>query len=248
MVETLKELPEPPTADAALPEGAADTTKRRSRPSAVRRKKPVEAAAPLHRQQPIPAAPLQSNALPICPPPLRQQWRPRPPLRQLRLLTHTATSLAAWATATCWTPTHWKHRSHDQHRARPVEWRNFAGIAGDGLSGLDGAPGGLARQAVSTGSQGARKAMRLGAYALSSAVTGNAEPCIKPLPGDHRFDHPGWERFPYNVVYQGFLLNQQWWHNATTGIRGVSKHGEAAVWFTAKQILDMTAPCNMSPS
>jgi polyhydroxyalkanoate synthase len=85
----------------------------------------------------------------------------------------------------------------------------------------------------------------LGAYALSSAVTGNAEDCIKPLPGDHRFDHPGWQRFPYNVVYQGFLLNQQWWHNATTGIRGVSKHGEAAVWFTAKQILDMTAPCNV---
>jgi polyhydroxyalkanoate synthase len=90
-----------------------------------------------------------------------------------------------------------------------------------------------------------RKAMRLGAYALSSAITGNAEPCIKPLPGDHRFDHPGWQRFPYNVIYQGFLLNQQWWHNATTGIRGVSKHGEAAVWFTAKQILDMTAPCNV---
>jgi polyhydroxyalkanoate synthase len=90
-----------------------------------------------------------------------------------------------------------------------------------------------------------RKAMRLGAYALSSAITGNAEPTIKPLPGDHRFDHPGWQRFPYNVIYQGFLLNQQWWHNATTGIRGVSKHGEAAVWFTAKQILDMTAPCNV---
>jgi polyhydroxyalkanoate synthase len=95
------------------------------------------------------------------------------------------------------------------------------------------------------GAKAMRKAMRLGAYALSSAVTGNAEPCIKPLPGDHRFDHPGWQRFPYNVVYQGFLLNQQWWHNATTGMRGVSKHGEAAVWFTAKQILDMTAPCNV---
>ncbi|HRD91234.1 MAG TPA: alpha/beta fold hydrolase, partial [Accumulibacter sp.] len=95
------------------------------------------------------------------------------------------------------------------------------------------------------GAKALRKAMRLGAYALSSAATGNAEPCIKPLPGDHRFDHPGWERYPYNVVSQGFLLNQQWWHNATTGIRGVSKHAEAAVWFTAKQILDMTAPCNV---
>uniref|UniRef100_UPI0035B462EA poly-beta-hydroxybutyrate polymerase N-terminal domain-containing protein n=1 Tax=Accumulibacter sp. TaxID=2053492 RepID=UPI0035B462EA len=61
-----------------------------------------------------------------------------------------------------------------------------------------------------------RKAMRLGSYALTSAITGNAEPCIEPLRGDHRFDHPGWQRFPYNVIYQGFLLNQQWWHNATT--------------------------------
>ena len=90
-----------------------------------------------------------------------------------------------------------------------------------------------------------RKAMRLGSYALTSAVTGNAEPCIEPLHGDHRFDHPGWQRFPYNVIYQGFLLNQQWWHNATTDVRGISKHSQAAVSFTARQILDMTAPCNI---
>jgi len=95
------------------------------------------------------------------------------------------------------------------------------------------------------GAKAARKALRLGSYALTSAVTGNAEPCIKPLPGDHRFDHPGWQRFPYNVIYQGFLLNQQWWHNATTGVRGISKHSEAAVWFTAKQILDMMSPVNV---
>ncbi len=93
----------------------------------------------------------------------------------------------------------------------------------------------------------ARKALRLGSYTLNSAVTGNAKPCIEPLPGDHRFDHPGWQRFPFNVIYQGFLLNQQWWHNATTGIRGVSKHSEAAVWFTARQILDMMAPVNVPP-
>ncbi|MBL8398983.1 MAG: polyhydroxyalkanoic acid synthase [Candidatus Accumulibacter sp.] len=89
-----------------------------------------------------------------------------------------------------------------------------------------------------------RKALRLGTYALSAVMTGKAEPTIEPLPGDHRFDHPGWQRFPYNVIYQGFLLNQQWWHNATTGIRGVGKHSEAAVSFMARQILDMLAPCN----
>ena len=82
------------------------------------------------------------------------------------------------------------------------------------------------------GAKAIRKAMRLGSYALTSAITGKAEPCIEPLRGDHRFDHPGWQRFPYNVIYQGFLLNQQWWHNATTDVRGISKHSQAAVSFT----------------
>ena len=91
----------------------------------------------------------------------------------------------------------------------------------------------------------ARKTMRLGSYALTSAITGTAEQCIEPLPGDHRFDHPSWQRFPYNVIYQGFLLNQQWWHNATIDVRGVSKHAQVAVSFTARQILDMSAPCNL---
>jgi polyhydroxyalkanoate synthase len=95
------------------------------------------------------------------------------------------------------------------------------------------------------GAKAIRKAMRLGSYALTSAIAGNAEPCIEPLRGDHRFDHPGWQRFPYNVIYQGFLLNQQWWHNATTDVRGISKHNQASVSFTARQILDMAAPCNL---
>jgi polyhydroxyalkanoate synthase len=95
------------------------------------------------------------------------------------------------------------------------------------------------------GAKAIRKAMRLGSYALTSAITGKAEPCIEPLRGDHRFDHRGWQRFPYNVIYQGFLLNQQWWHNATTDVRGIAKHSQASVSFTARQILDMAAPCNL---
>jgi len=90
-----------------------------------------------------------------------------------------------------------------------------------------------------------RKAIRLGVYATTSLADPKAECCIEPLPQDHRFDHEAWRRFPYNVIYQAFLLNQQWWHNATTDIRGVSKHNEAAVSFVARQVLDMFSPSNI---
>jgi polyhydroxyalkanoate synthase len=37
---------------------------------------------------------------------------------------------------------------------------------------------------------------------------------------------------------------QQWLHNATTGVRGVSRHDEDVVTFVARQLLDIFAPTN----
>jgi polyhydroxyalkanoate synthase len=90
-----------------------------------------------------------------------------------------------------------------------------------------------------------RKAARLGGYVGRCALGGGqAERCIEPLAHDRRFADGTWERWPYNVISQAFLLQQQWWHNATTGVRGVTARHEAIVEFASRQLLDMVSPSN----
>ncbi|QWT16585.1 PHA/PHB synthase family protein [Sphingobium xenophagum] len=90
----------------------------------------------------------------------------------------------------------------------------------------------------------ARKSMRLADYAVRSLGDTEAKPAIEPLPQDRRFTDPAWKQRPFDLLAQGFLLQQQWWHAATTGITGVTRHHEIMMEFAARQSLDMLAPTN----
>lgn len=91
----------------------------------------------------------------------------------------------------------------------------------------------------------ARKAARLAIHAGTAGMNAEAPPCIEPLPQDRRFSGEAWHQWPFNMISQSFLLTQQWWHNATTDIDGLSKEDEHAVSFMARQMLDRYAPSNM---
>jgi polyhydroxyalkanoate synthase len=48
------------------------------------------------------------------------------------------------------------------------------------------------------------------------------------------------------LLAQAFLLREQWWHEVTTGVRGVAPRNKAIVEFSVRQVLDMLAPSNFA--
>ncbi|MFZ1338900.1 MAG: alpha/beta fold hydrolase [Paracoccaceae bacterium] len=81
-------------------------------------------------------------------------------------------------------------------------------------------------------------------YAASCASRGKSDPCIQPLPQDTRFRSEAWQIWPFNMMQQGFLLQQQWWHNVVTGVPGVTAQHERELQFLTRQMLDMASPSN----
>ncbi len=89
-----------------------------------------------------------------------------------------------------------------------------------------------------------RKTGLLLGYLAAASTHPDTRPCIEPLPGDYRFAAEGWKKQPYAAFAQAFLLNQQWWHNVTHEVPGVTPHHEHVVSFVTRQLLDMFSPSN----
>jgi len=133
--------------------------------------------------------------------------------------------------------------------ARAAIGRTTFGISPAGLAAvwadwglhLLGSPG----KQLRLGEKAVRKSVRLGQFMANCAASGgSADPCIEPLPQDTRFTDAAWQQPPYNIYSQAFLLTQQWLHNATTGIRGVTPAHERVAAFIGRQVLDLFAPSN----
>jgi len=89
-----------------------------------------------------------------------------------------------------------------------------------------------------------RKSLKFSVHVGDLLSGKKAAPCIEPLPQDRRFSGEDWQQLPFAIYYQAFLLLQQWWHNATVGVEGVSDHHQEVVAFSARQALDIFSPSN----
>jgi polyhydroxyalkanoate synthase len=69
---------------------------------------------------------------------------------------------------------------------------------------------------------------------------------IVPPEHDRRFDGEAWQKWPFNLFAQGFLLTEAWWDSATRGVRGVTARHEDQVNFMTRQWLDRLAPSNFA--
>ena len=88
-----------------------------------------------------------------------------------------------------------------------------------------------------------RKTLLWQQYA-AHAWHGDCRSCVEPLPQDKRFSPPEWRQPPFSAMSQAFLLQEQWWAQAMSGVRGVSQHNEDVAAFTMRQWLDIWSPSN----
>ncbi len=85
-------------------------------------------------------------------------------------------------------------------------------------------------------------ALRLMTHAASAKP--GAAPPFAPKAYDHRFQHPSWEKAPFQNWQQGFLAMQDWWDHATDQLRGLRPEDADRTRFMVRQMLDVVSPSN----
>ncbi|MDO9166052.1 MAG: poly-beta-hydroxybutyrate polymerase N-terminal domain-containing protein, partial [Rhodoferax sp.] len=66
----------------------------------------------------------------------------------------------------------------------------------------------------------------------------------QPVPElDPRFNDPGWRKWPFNAMKDGFQAADAWWRESTQ-VDGVSRHHHHVVNFFTRQGLDALSPSN----
>ena len=68
---------------------------------------------------------------------------------------------------------------------------------------------------------------------------------IRPAPNDHRFQSDAWDKPPFSVICQAFLLAEEWWAQVSDGGRDVNRHNAQIVRFAVRQFLDVFSPSNV---
>lgn len=94
---------------------------------------------------------------------------------------------------------------------------------------------------------GIDQGLRLQCYAREMMRDPDAQrrsECVIPPSFDKRFTADDWHKWPFNIYHQAFLLADELWNRATSGIPGVEQHHEDIVRFIARQLLDVLSPGN----
>ncbi|MFB9149784.1 PHA/PHB synthase family protein [Roseovarius ramblicola] len=87
-------------------------------------------------------------------------------------------------------------------------------------------------------------ATKLAQYTTAQMFGHPPEKPFKPGRYDTRWVHEGWDRAPFAIWQQGFLATQDWWHAATSDLRGLRKQNADRTGFIMRQLLDSVSPSN----
>lgn len=88
-----------------------------------------------------------------------------------------------------------------------------------------------------------KKSIQCSTYPALSAFLSDSN-LKPPFPKDDRFSSEDWQKWPYNMVHQYFLLIQNWWEKSTSDVPGLSRNSQDIVSYASRQLLDILAPSN----